>query len=225
MTTTNVELLAIYDGNFRDAPISVGSQLMESLSSTILVNPELLPEGWQFEEVLPVALPPFPLGDLNLGRSGQPVFVHTELSSFPELSNVWHPTRIDYFDLTSAAKDRKAHHTKDYCSDAKEKLRLVTHPPFELPALMKTVLDGKGIAPRFLGHVTEAGRVVGFLLEWIEGVRPADVSDLGTCIGVLQRLHDILGRDPYYDYDYDSEDEGAHEWDPFGLSKLVLDNY
>ncbi|RYP45283.1 hypothetical protein DL768_008359 [Monosporascus sp. mg162] len=124
------------------------------------------------------------------------------------LSNAWHPTRIDYFDLTPVTKDLKSHRKKKYCSDAEEKLRLVTHLSFELPVLMKIVefpgrlrcmekearayqvLDGKGIAPRFLRHVTEAGRVVGFLLEWIEGARPTDVSDLGACIGALQRLHE-----------------------------------
>ncbi|RYP57521.1 hypothetical protein DL770_010650 [Monosporascus sp. CRB-9-2] len=191
--------------------------------------------------------------------------------------NDWHRTRIDYFDLASVTKDLKAHRKKKYCSDAEEKLRLVTHPSFELPVLMKIVefprqfhcletetrtyqvLDGKDIAPRFLGHVMEAGRVVGFLLEWkIEGARPADVSDLGACIGALQRLHEqglthgtphlddllvkegkvilidfeeaesrvdalarakdthyltssMLGRDPYYGYDYSSGDEEADE--------------
>ncbi|RYP73123.1 hypothetical protein DL769_004284 [Monosporascus sp. CRB-8-3] len=118
------------------------------------------------------------------------------------------PIRIDYSDLTSVTKNLKTHHKKKYCSDGEENLRLVTHPSLKQPVFTKIVefpgklycmeketraykvLDHKGIAPRFLGHVTEAGRVVGSFLELIGGAGPADVSDLGACFGALQRLHE-----------------------------------
>lgn len=41
------------------------------------------------------------------------------------------------------------------------------------------LLDGSGLAPRFLGHIHENGRIIGFLLERVEG-RPA-----------LERLHQL----------------------------------
>ncbi|RYP23455.1 hypothetical protein DL767_008812 [Monosporascus sp. MG133] len=168
----------------------------------------------------------------------------------PELSNAWHPTRIDYFDVTSVTKDLKGHCKNKYCSDAEEKLRLVTHPSSELSVLMKIVEfrgqlrsvaretracqvpDGKAIAPRFPGHVTEAGRVVGFLLEVSPTVFPIwttpslkegkviliDFEQAETRVDALARakgMHyltsSMLGRDPYYDYDYSSEDEEADE--------------
>lgn len=50
-------------------------------------------------------------------------------------------------------------------------------------------LENSGIAPRFLGHIHEHGRVMGFVLEKVEG-RPAMIEDLSCCRSVLQRLHD-----------------------------------
>lgn len=47
-----------------------------------------------------------------------------------------------------------------------------------------------GLAPRFLGHVTENhSRVIGFLLERIPDVREAGPADLDKCKTTLARLH------------------------------------
>lgn len=46
------------------------------------------------------------------------------------------------------------------------------------------------IAPRFLGHLTENGRVIGFLLEKIEGTY-ASLSDLPQCAAALRTLHSM----------------------------------
>ena len=51
------------------------------------------------------------------------------------------------------------------------------------------ILENTGIAPRFLGHIHEHGRVMGFVLEKVEG-RLATIEDLSCCRSVLQRLHD-----------------------------------
>ncbi|KAL8281850.1 hypothetical protein RB600_005347 [Gaeumannomyces tritici] len=51
------------------------------------------------------------------------------------------------------------------------------------------LLEGTGLAPRFLGHVHEGGRVMGVLLELLEGGRPAGVEDLAACSEALGRLH------------------------------------
>lgn len=52
------------------------------------------------------------------------------------------------------------------------------------------LLEGSGLAPRFLGHIHENGRIIGFLLERIEG-RPASIQDLGICETALGRLHQL----------------------------------
>lgn len=49
-------------------------------------------------------------------------------------------------------------------------------------------IDDQGIGPRFLGHVTEAGRVNGFLMENISG-RTAEAADLDKCQRTLKKLH------------------------------------
>lgn len=52
------------------------------------------------------------------------------------------------------------------------------------------LLEGSGLTPRFLGHVHENGRIMGFLLEKIEG-RPASFQDLGICEAALGKLHEL----------------------------------
>ena len=49
-------------------------------------------------------------------------------------------------------------------------------------------LSDQDIGPQFLGHVTEAGRVMGFLMENVSGC-VADVGDLQKCQRTLNKLH------------------------------------
>jgi predicted Ser/Thr protein kinase len=50
-------------------------------------------------------------------------------------------------------------------------------------------IDGHSIGPRFLGHVTEHGRVIGFAMSKIENARHATLDDLDICRQALRRLH------------------------------------
>jgi len=64
---------------------------------------------------------------------------------------------------------------------------------FEIPALERETavyqtLEGHDIGPAFLGHLTEHDRVIGFLLEYVDG-RHADVEDLQACQSIVKRLH------------------------------------
>ncbi|KAI0432583.1 hypothetical protein F5Y09DRAFT_301274 [Xylaria sp. FL1042] len=59
----------------------------------------------------------------------------------------------------------------------------------EAETRMYQVLEGQGIAPEFLGHVHEAGRVIGFLLEKVVDGRNAESSDLEVCKATLRRFH------------------------------------
>lgn len=45
------------------------------------------------------------------------------------------------------------------------------------------------LAPRFLGHLHEGGRVMGFLLEKIQGRTHASIEDLHDCESALKRFH------------------------------------
>lgn len=50
------------------------------------------------------------------------------------------------------------------------------------------VLQGGGVAPRFLGHLREHDQITGFVMEKIEGRRPGS-DDTTACVQVLENLH------------------------------------
>ncbi|KAH7375369.1 hypothetical protein B0T11DRAFT_345320 [Plectosphaerella cucumerina] len=149
----------------------------------VSVDPGLLPKNDRtFAPVLLGLLPPFPSGDWN------------EAINLPGINNLWHPTRIDFLEFSAAKRIR-------------QNIHIVTHPSFPRPVLIKfaefpwqipffeaeTVayawIDKSGIGPGFLGHLTEEGRVIGFILEYVEDARTAETEDLAACQGLLSRLH------------------------------------
>ncbi|OTB01164.1 hypothetical protein M426DRAFT_266532 [Hypoxylon sp. CI-4A] len=65
-------------------------------------------------------------------------------------------------------------------------------PRIEQETRVYQLLDGHpGLAPRFLAHVHEGGRTVGFLLEKIIEGRPASAQDLRACETALGNLHKL----------------------------------
>lgn len=155
-----------------------------------------------------ILIPPLPLGKWNVGRinkcphTGKFLFTHTNFESLRGICTTWHPTKIDYLDLAKVG---------NVVDDGlvKKHLRLVAHPLFEKPVLMKIanvpeligtieteteayrLIDGKSIGPKFLGHVTESGRVIGTLTEWIEGAIKMDPDNADACFEVLVQLHGL----------------------------------
>lgn len=85
----------------------------------------------------------------------------------------------------------------------------MSHPLFDRPVLAKFTefpwqtpyleaetaayqwIDGADIGPRFLGHLTEEGRVIGFVVEYIDEARTAGPEDLEACQSVLGKLHEL----------------------------------
>lgn len=49
-------------------------------------------------------------------------------------------------------------------------------------------IQGAGIGPRFLGHVAQDGRIIGLLLEHVDG-RDARIEDLKACEKIVKRFH------------------------------------
>ncbi|CAN8104823.1 unnamed protein product [Discula destructiva] len=67
--------------------------------------------------------------------------------------------------------------------------------PWQIPYLEAETraynwIHGEGIVPRFLGHITEGPRVIGFLTEYIEGAT-ATIEDLAACKTALDQLHSV----------------------------------
>ncbi|KAH8882449.1 hypothetical protein GQ53DRAFT_787493 [Thozetella sp. PMI_491] len=120
-------------------------------------------------------------------------------------------------DLKTSISNRKLagvkcqwHHIKVDCQEL-EKAKQLTAMAFEvishsiLPFTLATpatiprieretrayqLLEGSGLAPRFLAHVHENGGIMGFLLEKLEG-RSACFQDLSICEAAVGTLHGL----------------------------------
>ncbi|ROV94396.1 hypothetical protein VSDG_05976 [Cytospora chrysosperma] len=54
--------------------------------------------------------------------------------------------------------------------------------------------NGKDITPKFLGHVAEEGRIIGMLIEYIEGAhKPSNEEEKELCRQELDRFHRLTG--------------------------------
>ncbi len=62
-------------------------------------------------------------------------------------------------------------------------------PSIEREATVYQRLHGAGIAPEFLGHVTENGRITGFITEYIQEVPSTRTRSLRGCLDALRALH------------------------------------
>ncbi|RSL97482.1 hypothetical protein CDV31_013034 [Fusarium ambrosium] len=120
----------------------------------------------------------------------------------PFVRTIWHPKKVNFLDL---------HRTQQLTLLAQECTIKSVDPPedheqttmiakmarfpweiqyIESETSIYQLLQSSGIGPRFLGHVQEDGRTIGFLLEKVQG-RRAGMADLQVCQRALQRLHDI----------------------------------
>ncbi|KAK4179774.1 hypothetical protein QBC36DRAFT_343483 [Triangularia setosa] len=112
----------------------------------------------------------------------------------------WHHTRIDCLELektkqlTAMAFEAVSHSILPITLPSPATMiAKIARFEWELPRIEREtrayqLLEGSGLAPRFLGHVHESGRIVGFLLEKIEG-RSASFQDLSVCETALGKLH------------------------------------
>ena len=116
--------------------------------------------------------------------------------------DIWHPTSVNCLELLRTRQLTAATFEAD--CPKQDSLALPTSvtrviakiarfeweiPRIERETRVYRMLENTGIAPRFLGHIHEHGRVMGLVLEKVEG-RPATIEDLSHCRSVLQHLHD-----------------------------------
>ncbi|KAI1770009.1 hypothetical protein F4818DRAFT_450600 [Hypoxylon cercidicola] len=145
-------------------------------------------------------LPPLPPGDWNKGRisrelkTGDIYFSDISKTRLLGITKTWHPIQIDHLKLRDERKLR---------SNVYE----VTHPGFSSTIIAKFArfewevhqlqaetaayewIEGQQVGPDFLGHLTEDGRVIGFLMSRITDCRHATPEDFPLCHSVLTRLH------------------------------------
>lgn len=167
----------------------------------VTVAPEALPkDNRTFAPTLLSLLPPFPPEDWNQGHvskndtTGALIFSGCTNEPLAAIKSVWHNTKIDHLEFTKFDRLRQNIHR-------------VTHPRFDQPVILKFAefpwqipyfasetrayewIEGTEIGLKFLGHLTEEGRVFGFILEDIDGARTAGPQDLAACQATLVKLH------------------------------------
>lgn len=154
-----------------------------------------------FPPILLEKLPPFPEGDWNYGRISQiagiptPFFAETSKENLPSINPLWHSKFYPYLSFEIGERLRS-------------NVYMASSPQFEKPIVAKFArfdweigyyiaetqayswIEGHNIGPEFLGYLTEDGRVIGFLIEYVEG-HQATISDLPACETVVRRLHEL----------------------------------
>lgn len=114
----------------------------------------------------------------------------------PGIANVWHPVSIDHLELQRLESVRHTLHRVSHPAFPTPVLAKFAQFPWEIPYFAAETtayswIHGRGIGPAFLGHIHEDGRVIGFLLEELRGVRTAEPRDLEACGVILERLHGL----------------------------------
>lgn len=254
-TTSNFELLAVwFDEKFDDeewdgvAVVECRFLVDSKFIKYVSIDDDVYPPGWAFTKHIKVNFPAFPTGDWNVGQISRntdmgdavPYFSSVRLETLPGINNAWHPLKIDYLNFTVVEVLERGSPSWT----VSEKERVVRHPSFEKPVHMRLaqfprdieafenetevyrLIDGKGIAPKLLGHVTETGRVIGNLTEWDDNSRTLECWDKNDCLEVLDKLHAcgiLYCRLGYLDDDFSCNGDGKILMYNFETAKMIED--
>ncbi|KAI9794375.1 MAG: hypothetical protein M1816_005444 [Peltula sp. TS41687] len=130
---------------------------------------------------------------------GSPLESTISYDPLPALETTWHPQRIDVLSLKQTERHRpNVHEVLFREQPAISKIACVDWmmPRMDNETWAYSIIGQHqqqhpgelAITPTFLGHVTENGRVIGFLLEKVGG-EFASLEDLPPCEEALRRLH------------------------------------
>ena len=153
-----------------------------------------------FTPTLIESLPSLPAGDWNLCHiskspaPGSAIVAAVTRTCLPRIHKLWHPVQIEYLDLKVGRKLRSNVYEAEIPDPKSSIVIKFTRFSWEidyLDAEMSTHqwIDGHHIASKFLGHLMEHGRAIGFLMEKIVDCRYARVGDLTLCQNMLSKLH------------------------------------
>jgi len=151
------------------------------------------------------SLPPLPDNEewtvANISRDKTSGDLRTAISNrtLAGVNGQWHPTKVDCLDLERTRQltvmaFEVVSHSITLPSQATIVAKIARFE-WELPRIRQEtrayqLLEGRGLAPRFLAHLHENGRIMGFLLEKLEG-RSASIQDLDVCETALGKLHEL----------------------------------
>lgn len=103
--------------------------------------------------------------------------------------------------VQSSVSDRIRVVTHDDINNGKTKMVMKICPSpmcstvgLEREMMAYRAFDGKDITPKFVGHVAEEGRVIGFVTEYMEGAHhPEGQEEKRLCREALERCHQLTG--------------------------------
>lgn len=111
----------------------------------------------------------------------------------PAVTYIWHSTFVDVLSLKEQKWLRSG--VKEVLWGTKTAISKIACFGWQIPnmnnetSVYHALHDGPcDVAPNFLAHLTENGRVIGVLLEKLEG-RPASIADLPLCTKAVETLH------------------------------------
>lgn len=118
-------------------------------------------------------------------------------ADLPSVETIWHPRMVDHLDIERTEYLALLTHECKWTADSAPEERMIAKMArfywevqyMEAETRMYQVLKDQDIAPKFLGHIHEAGRVIGFLLEKVPDGRNAEPADLEICKAALRRFH------------------------------------
>ncbi|KAL1870721.1 hypothetical protein Daus18300_005041 [Diaporthe australafricana] len=142
----------------------------------------------------------------NISRHGTNGNLKTSLSNrtLDGVEGQWHDAKVDCLELektkslTAMAFEALSHHDSTLTTTSPSPATVIAKIArfeWELPRIEQEtrayqLLEGHGLAPRFLAHMHENGRIMGILLEKIEG-RFASLQDLSVCETALVKFHKL----------------------------------
>ncbi|KAI4275599.1 MAG: hypothetical protein LQ337_003111 [Flavoplaca oasis] len=145
-------------------------------------------------------LPPLPSGDWNKGHitktkeRPEPHFAWTRRADLPRITSTWHPTHVEFNELRIDSKlmpnVAEASHPEFGDVIAKYARFEWEISSYQAETEVYSWLEGHNIGPNFLSHLTEDGRVIGFLLQKLNG-HHAGIQDLPRCEDIVRKLHSL----------------------------------
>lgn len=124
----------------------------------------------------------------TITSSGSIIFSHQALKG---ITTLWHSNIIDITTLPVVREVKanvfKVRYNGDWAIAKFARFEFEIQF-IEAETVAHRSIEGKDIAPKFLGHLHENGRGVGMLLEYMDGRRPGK-GDYDACASVLDQLH------------------------------------
>ena len=149
-----------------------------------------------FPPVLIDHLPKLPSGDwtrAHIYRKSDHLIVEPSNKPLKGVTTCWHHNLVDVQSLT--LEERLNARVRVVKYNSKSVIFKIARFEFEVPSMetetaIYQAINDHGIGPAFLGHLVEHGRVMGFLIEKIDG-RNGEIGNLEACESIVKRLHSL----------------------------------